>query len=56
MSGETDDLILKSEWNAAIEAAAKVIEKWGLDRANAVKDYPAATASACAYHVRALKR
>lgn len=44
------------DWNAAIDAAAKVIEKYGLDRVNGMKDYPAAVASACVHHVRELKR
>lgn len=51
----SDDAFVQG-WNAAIEAAAKAVERYGLDRVNGTKDYPAAVASGCMFHIRELRR
>jgi hypothetical protein len=42
--------------NEIIVECANAIEKYGLDRVNDAKDYPATIAAACAYHILKLKR
>jgi len=37
-----------------IEECAKVVEQYGLERVNDVKDYPASVAAACSYRIRCL--